>query len=348
MKHTPQLALTLCLIALTACESLPQASPTPTPPQRTIARPVVAPALANPPRDTPSAPAPSADASPARPTAQTLLDAAQRDYDANPTDETAIIWLARRLGYVGRHDDAINVLTKGLASNPGSYRILRHRGHRYITTRQFELAIADLSFAASLCIPAPDSDALPSDEVEPDGLPNELDVPRSTTRFNILYHLALAQYLSGKFDDAAKTWGRCLTYARRNDDMTVATLNWLNLTLRRLTADVEADVLIARIHPHLCVIEDGAYLDLLLLHKTDDPALADRLLAPDAHSPGANPNTAPLNNATIAYGVAMWHLLQGHTDTARDILQRTVDSANPAAFGAIAAEIELASITSRQ
>ncbi len=341
---TAAAALLLFLsLASTACESTTTRATDAPPTGHAIAKPIVAPGLAN-----PTPPNEATDAAPARPSAQALVQAAQRDYDANPNDETAIIWLARRLGYLNRHNEAIAILSRGLDANPGSFRILRHRGHRYITTRQFDLAIADLTRAASLCIPGPDSDALPADEIEPDGLPNELDVPRSTTRFNILYHLALAQYLSGKYDDAAKSWGRCLTYARRNDDMTVATLNWLNLTLRRLAADVEADFLIARIHPDLCVIEDGAYLDLLLLHKTNDPALADRLLAPDAQSPGANPNTATLNNATLAYGVAMWHLLQGRADTARDILQRTVDSANPAAFGAIAAEVELARLASRQ
>ncbi len=336
------LALTSVALLLASCESAQPATDAP-PPGYSVARPVIAPTLANPPLE----PAPPASTALARPTAQELLARAQADFDADPTNEDNIIWLARRLGYLARHQEAIAVLTDGLRLYDASVRLLRHRGHRYITTRRFDLAITDLAMAASLCIPAPDSDALPSDDLEPDGLPNEFDIPRSTLRFNILYHLALAQYLSGDFAAAADIWSRCLTYARRNDDMTVATLNWLNLTLRRLDRDGEANALLETITPDLCVIEDGAYLDLLLLHQSGDPDLAKRLLAPDAHSPGANPNTAPLNNATLSYGVAMWHLLQDDPNSARDILKRTVDSANPAAFGAIAADVELARLTSR-
>lgn len=341
MNTLARIVLVCPALALFSCQAAP---PQDAPPKgHRIARPVIAPALANPPRE----PAPEPAPEPARPSAQELLADARAALHADPADEDKLIWYARRLGYLARHDEAIATLTDGLRQHPGSVRILRHRGHRYITTRRFDLAIADLSTAASLCIPAPDSDALPTDELEPDGLPNELDIPRSTLRFNILYHLALAHYFAGDFTSAADAWTRCLTYARRNDDMTVATLNWLNLTLRRLDRIAEANALLDTITPELCVIEDGAYLDLLLLHKSNDAALADRLLAPDARSPGANPNTAPLNNATLAYGVAMWHLLEGRADTARDILQRTVDSANPAAFGAIAADVELARIASR-
>lgn len=342
--RTSATLLSLCL-ALFACESTPPAADAP-PKGHSIARPVIAPGLAKPRPSPASAPAPS-PASPARPSAQDRLADARAAFDANPADEDNIIWLARRLGYVGRHDQAISVLTDGLQRHPGSIRILRHRGHRYITTRRFDLAITDLSQAASLAIPGADSDALPTDELEPDGLPNALDIPRSTIRFNILYHLALAHYLSGQFDEAASTWRRCLTYARRNDDMTVATLNWLNLTLRRLNRASEADALLSPIETALCVVEDGAYLDLLMLHKSGDADQATRLLSPDAHSQGANPNTATLNNATLAYGVAMWHLLEGNADTARDILQRTVESANPDAFGAIAAEVELSRLANR-
>jgi tetratricopeptide (TPR) repeat protein len=78
------------------------------------------------------------------------LAAAQAKYDRDPHNEDAIIWLGRRLAYLGRFNDAIAVYTNGLAIYPDSARILRHRGHRYITIRLFNLAQDDLERAAIL------------------------------------------------------------------------------------------------------------------------------------------------------------------------------------------------------
>src|SRR5687768_13528444 len=55
------------------------------------------------------------------------------DYDSDPESEDAIIWVGRRLAYLGRFNEAIGVFTRGLAHHPQSYKLLRHRGHRHIT-----------------------------------------------------------------------------------------------------------------------------------------------------------------------------------------------------------------------
>ncbi|MCA9299888.1 MAG: tetratricopeptide repeat protein, partial [Phycisphaerales bacterium] len=94
------------------------------------------------------------------------LDEAWRAHDADPSDEMATIWLGRRLAYLGRYDEAIRTFTAGLEDHPDSYRLLRHRGHRYLTTRRFDEAVADLERARGLIEGVPDA-------VEPDGAPNE-------------------------------------------------------------------------------------------------------------------------------------------------------------------------------
>ncbi len=68
----------------------------------------------------------------------------------------------------------------------------RHRGHRYITLREFDKAIADFNKAVEL-IEGTD------DIVEPDGAPNAAGIPTSTLHTNIWYHLGLAHYLKGDF-----------------------------------------------------------------------------------------------------------------------------------------------------
>ena len=82
-------------------------------------------------------------------------------------------------------------------SIPNEPRLYRHRGHRYITIRKFDLAIADLRKASQLIAGKPD-------EIEPDGAPNKAGIPRSTLQSNIWYHLGLAQYLAGDFERGAR------------------------------------------------------------------------------------------------------------------------------------------------
>ena len=121
------------------------------------------------------------------------LAKAQAEYDRDPSSADAAIWLGRRLAYLGRFRDAIDAYAKGIARHSDEPRLYRHRGHRYITIRRFDRAIADLSKAAQLVANTPD-------EIEPDGAPNAKGIPRSTLQSNIWYHLGLAYYLKGDFD----------------------------------------------------------------------------------------------------------------------------------------------------
>src|SRR6185295_12437329 len=137
------------------------------------------------------------------------------------------------LAYLGRFRDAIAAYTNGIARHADELRLYRHRGHRYITVRQFDLAIADLSRAARLV-------AGRADEIEQDGAPNQAGIPRSTLQSNIWYHLGLAHYLKGDFTRALAAYREGMKVSRVNDDMLVATSDWLYMTLRRLGRDAEA------------------------------------------------------------------------------------------------------------
>ena len=112
------------------------------------------------------------------------LAQAEKDLAARPNDAEAMIWVGRRLAYLWRYQDAIAMFTKGVQAHPNNPRMYRHRGHRYITTRQFDRAIADFEKAVTLIKGMPD-------EIEPDGAPNPSGKPRSTLHFNIWYHLGL-------------------------------------------------------------------------------------------------------------------------------------------------------------
>lgn len=250
-----------------------------------------------------------------------LLEA-QRRRAADPIDETNIIWLARRQGYLGMHHEAIATLSEGLTIHPDSYRLLRHRGHRFITIRQFERAVADLSRAARLA-------ASHQDEVEPDGAPNALNIPRGTTKTNIFYHLALAHYLLGDFAAAEAAWRECVALAP-NDDMRVAAAYWLHLTELHQGDSAGAAEALAGISPAMDVIENHDYHELLLMFQ-EGAAPESIELSPDGS----------VTQTTRGYGLAMLHYFNGDRAEARRLLTRIVESGNPAAFGAIAAEVEL-------
>src|SRR5262245_53799592 len=249
---------------------------------------------------------------------------AQADYDRDPSSADAAIWLGRRLAYLGRFRDAINIYTQGIAKHPGEPRLYRHRGHRYITTRQFDLAAADLARAAQLVAGKPD-------DVEPDGAPNARNIPRSTLQSNIWYHLGLAHYLKGDFDKALTAYREGMKVSRVNDDMLVATSDWLYMTLRRLKRDGEARVVLEPIKEQMDVMENTAYHARLLMYK--GLRTADSVL---------NLNTADdVQIATQGYGVGNWYLVNGDARKAREIFDRVVAGNAWQAFGWIAAEADL-------
>jgi tetratricopeptide (TPR) repeat protein len=195
----------------------------------------------------------------ARPQLEANLAEAKAAYEKAPGDPDALIWLGRRTAYLGRYRETIDIFTKGIAQHPDDARMYRHRGHRYITVREFDRAIADFDKAAALVAGKPD-------EVEPDGQPNARNIPTSTLQSNIFYHLGLAHYLKGDFERAAEAYRRCMALSK-NNDMLVATTHWYYMTLRRLDRKAEADALLAAITADMDIIENGSYHDLLMMYK---------------------------------------------------------------------------------
>jgi tetratricopeptide (TPR) repeat protein len=252
------------------------------------------------------------------------LAKAQADYDRDPSSADAAIWLGRRLAYLGRFRDAIDAYSRAVAKHPNEPRLYRHRGHRYITLRKFDDAIADLTRASRLVAGKPD-------EIEPDGAPNKAGIPRSTLQSNIWYHLGLAQYLKGDFQAALASYREGMKVSRVNDDMLVATSDWLYMTLRRLKRDAEARQVLEPIREQMDVLENGAYHARLLMYKG--------LRAPESV---LNLNTADdVQIATQGYGVGNWYLVNGDKTKAKEIYERVVAGKAWPAFGYIAAEADL-------
>lgn len=251
------------------------------------------------------------------------LAAAKADYDRNPNDADAIIWLGRRTAYLGRYREAITIFSEGIRKFPNDARMYRHRGHRYITVREFDSAISDLRKATDLT-------RNKGDEVEPDGLPNSRNIPTGSLQSNICYHLGLAHYLKGDFERALGVYRHCATDTS-NPDRVVSVSHWLYMTLRRLGRPQEAERVIEPISSSMDVIEDLSYLKLLLMYRGEiapEELLQETLKGPD--------------RATVLYGIGNWYLYHGDTAKGSEIFRMILKSDEWPAFGYVAAESEVA------
>jgi len=261
--------------------------------------------------------------------AQAKLDSnlmvARKNFETDQSEEN-YIWLGRREAYLNQYNTAIKTFSDGIKKYPESYKLYRHRGHRYITIRDFSRAVADFQQAAALMPVQPL-------EIEPDGQPNKLNIPLSTTQFNVWYHLGLAHYLRGDFENAAMAYMKCMEVSN-NDDLVCATIDWLYMTYRRMKRDAEGAMLLGLIREDMKIIENDSYYLRLKMYKG--------LIQPDSllHV-GEGNEDIDLALATQGYGVGNWYLCQGDTAKAKEIFNKVVAGKHFAAFGFIAAEAEL-------
>ena len=251
------------------------------------------------------------------------LAQAEKAFAANPGDAEALIWVGRRLGYLWRYNDAVAMFSRGIELHPDNAKFYRHRGHRYLSLRQFAKAQADFEKAAQLIKGQ-------KDEIEPDGAPNPAGKPRSTLQFNIWYHLGLAYYLQGNYAKAYDAYVECMKVSN-NDDSVAATSDWMWMTLMRLNRKAEAAKVLERITPKMDILENGSYHRRLLMYKgLDKPeALLDTAVADDT------------TIATQGYGVGNYYFVTGNTAKAREVFQKVTSGGGWNAFGYIAAEADL-------
>ena len=197
---------------------------------------------------------------------------------------------------------------------------MRFRGHRYISIRRFDLrAVGDLRQAVGI---APSS-------------------------FDVTYHLGLAHYLRGEFDEAARVYRSCLeatadraplpqgwrscTTTRATDNDRVAVTDWLYRALRRAGRHDDANALLPAFTADMRVGENEAYYTALRFYGgtvAEDAAIAgDEEREPSGHR-GLRCCDVPSR--------------QRQHRRACPLLKRIADEPNWNAFGVIAAEVDLA------
>ncbi|TQV71621.1 hypothetical protein FLL45_20950 [Aliikangiella marina] len=248
---------------------------------------------------------------------------ALKRYQSDPNNANALIWLGRRVAYLGDFQAAIKIFSEGIEKHPTDARFYRHRGHRFISTRQFDKAIKDFEVAVKL-IDGKD------DVIEPDGIPNAQNIPVSSLHSNIWYHLGLSYYLKNDLNRAANAFEQCLQTIQNNDNL-VSASHWAYMIARESNNIDKANAILKKVDKKTEVIENTAYLNLLLFYKNQ--ISETELLGPKGDQPAVS--------EAIMYGLGNWYLYNGYERKAYQIFEKSLNEGNWAAFGNIAAEAKL-------
>jgi len=240
---------------------------------------------------------------------------AQTTYFDNQNNAEALIWYGRRTAYMGYYKEAIKLFTLGTKKYPNDARFYRHRGHRYISTRQYEKAISDFEKAAQLIRGK-------TDQTEPDGLPNDKNIPLSTLHGNIWYHLGLAYYLKNDMNNARKAFNK-RSVTHKFDDNIVSGGHWLYMINRRLNKIEEANAVINKVHQNMNIIENMSYHQSCLFYK------------------GLLKESEIIIDEVALYSLANWYIYdKKDTTTAKQYYQKLLDTGNPYSFAYIAGEAD--------
>lgn len=253
-------------------------------------------------------------------TAQEKYDFAKKKFEGQPNNADALIWYGRRTAYLGNYNAAIEIFSQGIDKHPQDARMYRHRGHRYISTRQYDKAISDFKKAVALINGEPD-------QIEPDGLPNSKNIPLSTLHGNIWYHLGLAYYLKNDMESALRAF-RHRSVSEKYDDNVVSGGHWLYMILSRQGKTAEANKAISGVTKDMDIIENMSYHTMCLFYKG---LLSESDLKMD------DPQSSSAN--VLSYGLGNWYLYKKHdTAKARQLYKQLLDTGNRYSFAYLAAE----------
>lgn len=201
--------------------------------------------------------------------------------------EADFMAVGARLAGAGQYQDAITAYSEGLHLHPDSYKLRRHRAHRYMTTRQLEKAYDDLSVAVQLVAHVPKSDY----EYK-DGKPN------GTYQHWINYHLGVYFYLEQDFDKATFHFDQCLKTAETND-MLIGVVDWLYNAHRKNGNDEAALAALDLIAPDIEADITYPYYKRVMFYKGE-------MSKSDILDPTKTSDAWNARDTTIAYALANW------------------------------------------
>ena len=222
--------------------------------------------------------------------------------NADPRNVQRIIALGVAQSGARQFREAIETFTRGLAIAPNDPMLYRWRGHRYLSVREFDKSMADLTRGYQL----------------------------DSTNYGVLYHLGVLRYLKGDFNEAAALFGMSQPRAPDGGERAGST-DWLWMSLSRAGRAAEATAMLATRPDSLPTPPGYAYVSRLKLYRGE--------LSPNAlFSPA---DTADVQVATLNYGLGSWYLVHGDTAKATAAFERAVASGGWPGFGFMVSEAEL-------
>jgi tetratricopeptide (TPR) repeat protein len=142
---------------------------------------------------------------------------AQAALAAEPRSVQRFIELGTAQSNARQFREAIETFTRGLAVAPNDALLHRWRGHRYLSVREFDRALADLSRGATL----------------------------DSTIYGNWYHLGIVRFARGEFAQAAEAFARGQPRAPDAGELAGST-DWLWMSLSRAGRHAEARAMLAR------------------------------------------------------------------------------------------------------
>ena len=252
-------------------------------------------------------------------------------YGKDPS-ERYTIWYGRVQAYWDRIQHAIEIWSDGIERFPDSYRLYRHRGHRYLSLHRLEEGYADFQKSAELF-----EQFGTTEEMEEDGIAKRLPIPPERTGFNIYYHLALAAYLCDDLSAALAANTKCFEHCINDEDL-VANSDWGYLILRRLGRKQDADDLIAKVPDDLDIKDNVGYYKRIQFYKGqksfDEVQVIEAKKSDSYHR--------PMVKISQLYGVAAYYIAEGDREKARAILEDCLaENKHFGAFAHLASEHDL-------
>jgi tetratricopeptide (TPR) repeat protein len=235
---------------------------------------------------------------------------ARKSLAADPKNVERVLQLSKAQAARRQYREAVATCTEGLAMALKNADLYLERGHRELGLREFKAAMNDLERATRLA-------------------PQMLDAH---------YHLGLAHYFSGEFDEAAASFDQARALAKSNDSL-IDCSNWLYVSLRRAGKEQEAAQVLTRITPDVKNKEPHLYFYLRLLHFYQGQLTEQAVLPP----PPAGPRDleGELAFDTVSYGVGNWHLYHHDRSHAVVLFRNVVKGQAWNAWGFIGSELEL-------
>ncbi len=161
---------------------------------------------------------------------------AQSALAADPRNVDLHIQLGIAQSGVRQFREAIETFTRALEIAPDNAMLYRWRGHRYLSVRELDRALDDLTRGLRL----------------------------DSTNYGILYHLGIVRYVRGEFTQAADAFARAQRRAPEAGELAAST-DWLWMSLSRAGRTAEAKAMLDRKPDSLEVT--NAYTQRLRLYR---------------------------------------------------------------------------------